>query len=145
MMRGLWKIDISMPTEQVDHIHDYFSRNLSETLLSTVMYSIREYAGYGKKKLHEFYQCIDKNCGNLTDLNWHGQHYVTFVDNAKEMNEKYGFHFDLERLGMLDEIERTTNPQYRMMDLDGTCQFLIEKGHLKAAEDLRKHVEWLRN
>lgn len=145
MMRGLWKIDIGMPTEQIDHIHEYFSKNLSETLLSTVMYSIREYAGYGKKKLHEFYQCIDKNCGNLTELNWHGEHFVTFVDNAKEMNEKFGFQFDLERLGMLDEIERKTNPQFRKMDLEETCDFLEREGYIEAAACLKKKVEWLRS
>jgi tRNA splicing ligase len=109
------------------------------------MYSIREYAGYGKKKLHEFYQCIDKNCGNLTELNWHGEHFVTFVDNAKEMNEKFGFQFDLERLGMLDEIERKTNPQFRKMDLEETCDFLEREGYIEAAACLKKKVEWLRS
>ena len=144
-MRGLWKIDITVPTKRVEYIYDYFSRNLSETIISTVMYSAREYAGWGKKKLQEFYQCINKNCGDLIDLNWHGEHYVTFVDIAKEMNEQFGFQFDLERLGMLDEIDNKTNAQVRKLDLEETCDFLEREGYSEAAACLKKKVEWLRS
>lgn len=145
MMRGLWKIDIGMPTEQIDQIHEYLSNNLYQTLISTALFSLREYAGWGKKKLHEYLAVINKNAGNLMDLNWHGQHYMTFMDIATEMNEGFDFDFDLERIKKLDDIENETNPQYRKMDLEETCDFLEREGYQEAAACLKKKVEWLRN
>lgn len=144
MIRGLWKIDIAMPKEQVDRIHDFISQNLYQTLMSTAIYSLREYSGWGKKKLHEFLKCVDKNCGNLIDLNWHGEHYVTFSDNAKELNEKFGFDFDLDRLRTLDGYEEEENAQYHRIDLEQACNFLKTEGYAEAAECLRKKIEWLR-
>ena len=144
LTRGFFKLDISLPMGYAEEAYKFMSQNLYQSVISTVLWVLKQKRKYNSKSLHQFKKWYDEEATMLTDLNWHGEHFVTFEDRAKILNEEDDFDFDLSRLLVLKEEDDKSNPAYRKMDLEETCDFLRREGHTDAAECLRKKVEWLR-
>lgn len=142
--RGFFKLDITMPMDYAKEIYTFMSQNLYQSVMSTVLWVLKIKRKYKTDSLHQFKKWYDEEAIMLTDLNWHGEHFVTFEDRAKILNEEDGFDFDLARLAVLKEEDDKSNPAYRKMDIMETCDFLRREGHYDAADCLQKKVEWLR-
>ena len=144
MNRGFFKLDISMPMDYAEKVHEFIGTNVYNSVISTVLWVLKKHKGYGTKRLKEFKELYDQEAYNLMDLNWHGEHYVTLENRALELNRDHGFNFDLARVAVLQREDDGNNPQYKKLDLDGTCQDLEHGGYPEAAEYLRTHIKWLR-
>lgn len=144
LTRGFFKLDITMPYDYAEKVHSFIGTNIYNSVLSTVLWVLKRHKGYGTKRLKDFKALYDKEAMDLIDLNWHGEHYVTMEDRALELNRDHGFDFDLARVAVLQKEDDSNNPQYKRLDLEGTCQDLEHGGYPEAAEYLRMHIKWLR-
>lgn len=74
----------------------------------------------------------------LTKLDWMGEHYVTFEDWARELNEKYGMEFDVKKMEVLRESQDGCNEMYQRLERRTVIERLREAGYKKASEFLER-------
>ena len=137
-MRGVLKLDIWADKKEVDALYDTLSTNLYQHMLVTVMYSLNNAYGFGKDRLERFKKEFDKNVLMLTKLDWMGEHYVTFEDWARELNEKYGMEFDVKKMEVLRESQDGCNEMYQRLERRTVIERLREAGYKKASEFLER-------
>ena len=133
-LRGILKLDIWADKKEVDALYDTLSTNLYQHMLVTVMYSLNHEFGYGKDRLERFKKEFDKNVLMLTKLDWMGEHYVTFEDWGKELNQKYGMNFDTTRMKELGESQDKHNEAYGRLDKATVIQRLKDAGFENATK-----------
>lgn len=138
--RNVFKIDLWARKDDVDKLNDFLSKNLYQSMLSTILFTIHDTFGFGKERLHRLKKEFDKNVGNIFNLDYFGEHYVRFEDYAVYLNNEYGFEFDAERISMLQDLQDEKDSRLGKCDLKSVVQLLKENGYKDAGKWLEKRA-----
>lgn len=109
-------------------------------MLSTILFTIHDKFGFGKKRLHELKAAFDKNVGNIFNLDYLGEHYVRFEDYARYLNKEFGFDFDVDRVAALQNLQDKADERYGKCDLKNVIKALRDEGFADAAEWLESKI-----
>lgn len=139
-MRNYLKIDLWAKKGEVEALHKTISENVYTSMLMTVMFTLHDTFGFGKKRLDRLREDFDKKVKNISDLDWLGNHYVRFEDYGIYLNERYGYKFDVDRVAALQDLQDEEDKRVRRCDVDRLVIELRKNGFGDAAEWLEKKV-----
>lgn len=140
-MRNFLCAPIGCPEKEVRKLYHTFSQNIYVNMLSTMMWTLHDTFGFGKKRLEQLKDAFNKNAEAIYDLDYMGQHYVRLQDYAIEVNKKYDLGIDVERIASCEDVYDQRDERTRMCQIDRVLEVLRREGYEKAAEFLEKKVE----
>lgn len=138
--RGRMKIDVWADKKEVDQLYQTLSTNLYQNMLAAVMYSIHNVFGFGGERLKRLKAEFDKNVVNLMGLDWTGEHYITFADWAKELDDKYGLGLNVDQMEELQKDVDAANGMYKRLDADSLLEALRDAGYMDAAAFIESKI-----
>lgn len=139
-MRGILKLDIWADKEDMEKMYRTFNVLQNNMTVSASLMALKRTEGFGTQRLHRVHDEYLRNAKDTGDLNYLGQHYVTFSDYAKVLNEEHGFDFDITLIEALQDIEDEKDPRIGKPDIKVLISELRYNGFDDAADWLEEKV-----
>lgn len=136
-IRNILKMDVWARKSEVEELHQNIAKNIYQTVMVTMLYTLHDIFGFGKVRLKKLKDAFDKTTKDIVDLDYWGEHYVTFQDYAKFLNDNYEFDFDEEAIKSIESNTNSSNPDYKRCELSGICNLLERNGFKDAAQFLK--------
>lgn len=137
-IRNILKMDIWARKDEVEELHNNIAKNCYKTVMVAMLYTLHSKFGWGATRLKRLKEEFNKAALCTADLDYWGEHYATFQDYAKWLNDNCGMDFDEEAMKNLQELSDMNDPEYKRCELSGICNLLERNGYKDAAVFLRK-------
>ena len=137
-MRGILKLDLWARKDEVEELHRTLAHNCYTSIMVTLMYTLHDTFGFGKKRMQKLKGDFDINALNIVDLDRWGEYHVTFNEYAKFLEDNYEMNFDQEAIKNIEVSNIKVNPEYKRCELSAICDLLDASGYKDAAAFLRE-------
>lgn len=101
--RNAHYVPLEISREELMDIYGLLSNRITETLLTMVMATLRDWKGFGKKRLEEFRNEFTQKCMAVDARDPFGQHYARISDYAEVLREECGIEMDIQTLRKVEE------------------------------------------
>ena len=139
--RGFTKLPLSIKSSQIDELLLNIKENLKNNLVCAFLWVMHSDYGFGKKRLTELMENINKAIDFVFDLDYMGEHYIRLEDYAIEIKQKFGFDIDIDKVASATAIFDERDIRYHMMKAERVIQELKEHGYKEAAEFLEAKLD----
>lgn len=139
--RGLTKLPLAIKSSKIDELILSIKENLKNNLLYMVAWVMHSDYGFGKKRLTELMNNLNKAIEYAFDLDYLGEHYVRLEDYAIELKEKFGFDIDIDKIASATAIFDEKDPRYRVPRIERIIEELKNAGFEDAAVFLEKKLD----
>lgn len=139
-MRGILKLDIWSPKDYIETIQIRVSENVYCSMLATMLFTIHDLFGFGKKRLNQLKEGFNKNTQAIGSLDYYGEHYVRFEDYAVYLNERYDMKLDADRMAALQDLADERDNRIGKCDIKAVIKAIREAGFEDAAAWLERKV-----
>lgn len=134
--RGFTKFPLTIKSSAIDELILNIKENLKNNLLYMVVWVMHSDYGFGKKRLTELMNNLNKAIEYAFDLDYMGEHYIRLEDYAIELKEKFGFDIDIEKIASATAVFDEKDPRYRVPRIERVIEELRENGFADAAQFL---------
>ena len=125
--------------EAEETIQETVDRFVNMTITTAAM-ALHDGFGFGKDRLKKWKSVFDKKVEHAMNIDWLGEHYVSFEDYANYLNELYDVGIDINVLTRVQKTNDALIPGYRQASVDRILEILKDGGFDEAAEYLDKKV-----
>ena len=139
-MRGFTKVPLGVPDSEWRRFVDVISTNLYNMTITTAAMALHDGFGFGKDRLKKWKSVFDKKVEHAMNIDWLGEHYVSFEDYANYLNKLYDVGIDINVLARVQKTNDALIPGYRQASVDRILEILKDGGFDEAAEYLDKKV-----
>lgn len=146
--RGVTKIPWCYTDEQKDKLLEELSRNLYNSMISVFFMTLEEGVHYQNElvcfdgdMLRELKDKFDKNVDSIMELDYIGEHYVSLQDFVAELNDKYGFAFEYERVATCQQYQDVADERFHYAKIETIIESLKKNGFDGAADFLSQKIE----
>lgn len=136
--RKAFFIPFDFGREECKAMYSMLAERILATYNSVALFTLHDKWGFGKKRLERFRDDFNEQCEMINACDKFGERYVTIVDMAKEIMEKYDLELDMEQIGNVDKINKAEEEKSRKVELDAVMELLEQNGFGKAAGFLQK-------
>ena len=138
--RGLLKIDITITDKEMQEAFVNMGDNMFNNMLPLFYSNLIDSFGFDKNMLHALHDKFKAEFDNIMSLDYMGEHYVTLNDYQKEMNEKYGFNFDMSIGEKCQSAVDESSKQYHYVKLETLIDKLERDGYVDASLHIKKMI-----
>lgn len=140
--RGLLHAPMNISQKQMDEFWGQISANMHETMLCTVSIVLTQDYGFDKDKIHEFKNKWDKVVESILDLDYIGEHFVSFRDYAEYLKSEFNIDVNMD---VLDTCQKSydyskDNNSYHMVRVEKIVEILKENGFDDASEFVERKI-----
>ena len=139
-MRGFTRVPLGVTDSEWRRFVDVISTNLYNMTITTAAMALHDGFGFGKDRLRKWKSVFDKKVEHAMNIDWLGEHYVSFEDYANYLNELYDVGIDINVLARVQKTNDALIPGYRQASVDRIMEILKDGGFNEAAEYLDKKV-----
>ena len=139
-MRGFTRVPLGVQDSEWRRFVDVISTNLYNMTITTAAMALHDGFGFGKDRLRKWKSVFDKKVEHAMNIDWLGEHYVSFEDYANYLNELYDVGIDINVLARVQKTNDALIPGYRQASVDRILEILKDGGFNEAAEYLDKKV-----
>lgn len=139
-MRGFTRVPLGVTDSEWRRFVDVISTNLYNMTITTAAMALHDGFGFGKDRLRKWKSVFDKKVEHAMNIDWLGEHYVSFEDYANYLNELYDVGIDINVLARVQKTNDALIPGYRQASVDRILEILKDGGFNEAAEYLDKKV-----
>lgn len=139
-MRGFTRVPLGVPDSEWRRFVDVISTNLYNMTITTAAMALHDGFGFGKDRLRKWKSVFDKKVEHAMNIDWLGEHYVSFEDYANYLNELCDVGIDINVLARVQKTNDALIPGYRQASVDRILEILKDGGFNEAAEYLDKKV-----
>lgn len=132
--------DIYIKSEQITNFWEQISENIYCNVLTTAMSVLNYRFGFGKKRLKDFNEYYEKAVRDTIELDYLGDQYVTILDYAVELNEKYDMGLDVDRIGAVQDTFEE-NVKMDLKHYKGIMHTLRINGYNGAANFMERRLK----
>lgn len=136
--RKAFFIPFDFGREECKVMYAMLAERILATYNSMALFTLHDRWGFGKKRLERFRDDFNEQCEMINAWDKFGERYVTIMDMAKEIMEKYDLELDMEQIGNVDKINKAEEEKSRKVELDAVMELLEQNGFGKAAGFLQK-------
>ena len=104
-MRGFTRVPLGVPDSEWRRFVDVISTNLYNMTITTAAMALHDGFGFGKDRLRKWKSVFDKKVEHAMNIDWLGEHYVSFEDYANYLNELYDIGIEIN---VLARVQRRT-------------------------------------
>lgn len=132
-------VQLEVDKERCDKIFDECITRMYNTFITAVVKVLNEKYGFGGKRLHEFFKHFNELCEDMCLTDCYGERYFTMADYAKEYNDKYNLHIDLQAVKTVDNLnDKCIN---HSIDMSAVEEMLRATGYKDAAEFIAGFID----
>lgn len=139
--RGLLKIDLTIDDKSIQEAYRTMADNMCNNMLPLFYSQLVDNFGFDNEKLHKLHDGFVAEFNNVLSLDYLGEHYVNISDYQREMNETYGFDFDMGIGQQCQEEADEESSTYHYVKLETLIDMLDRDGLKAAALYLKKKIE----
>ena len=139
--RGFTRLPLNIKSSKIDEMLLHIKENLKNNLVCSFLWVMHSDYGFGKKRLTELMENINKAIDFAFDLDYMGEHYVRLEDYAIEIKEKFGFDIDIDKVAAATAIFDERDVRYHMLKAEMVIQELKEHGFKDAAAFLQAKLD----
>ena len=138
--RGFTRLPLNIKSSKIDEMLLHIKENLKNNLVCSFLWVMHFDYGFGKKRLTELMENINKAIDFVFDLDYMGEHYVRLEDYAIEIKQKFGFDIDIDKVASATAIFDERDVRYHMMKAERVIEELKEHGFNEAAAFLEEKI-----
>ena len=139
--RGFTRLPLNIKSSKIDELLLNIKENLKNNLVCSFLWVMHSDYGFGKKRLTELMENINKAIDFAFDLDYMGEHYVRLEDYAIEIKEKFGFDIDIDKVAAATAIFDEKDIRYHMMKAEIAIKELKAAGYEDAAKFLEAKLD----
>lgn len=139
--RNITKLPITVTEKEMDACYDQLSAWIYHNMLTGMLYTLHDKCKFGRKRIREFKEEVDKNINATFDLDYMGEHYVRLEDFAAELNEKYDVGINVNLVAAFQYSHDKKDKNYHMLRTERVIQELREAGYPDAAKFLEAKLD----
>lgn len=139
--RGFTKLPLNIKSSQIDKMLLNIKESLKNNLVCAFLWVMHADYRFGKKRLTELLDNVNKAIDFVFDLDYMGEHYVRLEDYAIEIKEKFGFDIDIDKVAAATAIFDEKDIRYHMMKAEIVIKELKAAGFEDAAKFLEAKLD----
>lgn len=139
--RGLTGLPLNIKSSKIDEMLLHIKESLKNNLVCSFLWVMHSDYGFGKKRLTELLDNVNKAIDFVFDLDYMGEHYVRLEDYAIEIKEKFGFDIDIDKVAAETAIFDEKDIRYHMMKAEIVIKELKAAGFEDAAKFLESKLD----
>jgi hypothetical protein len=139
--RGITKLPLSIKSSKIDELLLNIKENLKNNLVCSFLWVMHADYGFGKKRLTELMENVNKAIDFVFDLDYMGEHYVRLEDYAIEIKQKFGFDIDIDKVASATAIFDERDCRYHMLKTEKVIEELKSAGFEDAAKFLEAKLD----